>query len=83
MLRIFRWLVRIVTGFVLLGLAAVFLLYWFFARSIPDYSETLSVAGLSAPVEIVRDNANVPHIFGQTDADVYFGLGLVHAQDRL
>ncbi len=83
MLRIFRWLVRIVTGFVLLGLAAVFLLYWFFARSIPDYSETLTVAGLTAPVEIVRDNANVPHIFGETDADVYFGLGLVHAQDRL
>ncbi|MEM9971631.1 MAG: penicillin acylase family protein, partial [Pseudomonadota bacterium] len=83
MLRIFRWLVRIVTGLALGGVAAVFLLYWFFARSIPDYDETLTVAGITAPVEIVRDNANVPHIFGQTDADSYFGLGLVHAQDRL
>ena len=83
MLRIFRWLVRIVTGLMVLGIATVFLAYWFFARSIPDYNETLTVAGLSAPVEIVRDNANVPHIFGETDFDVYYGLGVVHAQDRL
>ncbi len=83
MLRLFRWLVRLVTGAVILSLIAVVLLYWFFSRSIPDYNETLTVEGLSAPVEIVRDNANVPHIFGASDADVYFGLGLAHAQDRL
>ena len=83
MLRLFRWLVRIVTGLVLLGLAGVALLYWFFSRSIPTYDETLVVAGLDGPVEIVRDNAGVPHIFGETDHDVYFGLGMAHAQDRL
>jgi len=52
-------------------------------RSLPDYDKSLDVAGLSAPVEIVRDNANVPHVFGQSDADVFFGLGYAHAQDRL
>ena len=83
MLRLFRWLVRIVTGLVLLGLAGVALLYWFFSRSIPTYDETLVVAGLDGPVEIVRDNAGVPHIFGESDHDVYFGLGMAHAQDRL
>ncbi len=83
MLRLFTWLARIVTGAALLAVLLVFLLYWFFSRSIPDYSETLTVAGLSAPVEIVRDNANVPHIFGSTDDDVFFGLGMAHAQDRL
>lgn len=83
MLRVFRWLLRIATGLVLISLAIVMLLYWFFSRSIPDYDEPLSVAGIAAPVEIVRDNANVPHIFGSSDADVYFGLGLAHAQDRL
>ncbi len=83
MLRIFRWLMRIVTGAVILAVLSVVLLYWFFSRSIPDYNETLTVAGLSEPVEVVRDNANVPHIFGESDADVYFGLGVVHAQDRL
>ena len=83
MLRLFRWLTRITTGLVFTALAATALLYWFFSRSVPDYSEALTVAGISAPVEIVRDNANVPHIFGSTDPDVYYGLGLAHAQDRL
>ena len=83
MVRLFRWLVRIVTALALLAVAVIVLLYWFFSRSIPDYSETLTVAGISGPVEVVRDNANVPHIFGATDTDVYFGLGLAHAQDRL
>jgi penicillin amidase len=31
----------------------------------------------------VRNNDNVPHIFGKTDADVFFALGFAHAQDRL
>ena len=83
MVRLFRWLLRLVTGLLALGLLASLLLYWFFSRSIPNYSDSLTVAGISAPVEIVRDNANVPHIFGETDEDVYFGLGLAHAQDRL
>ena len=83
MVRLFRWLFRIVTGLLVLGILSVLLLYWFFSRSIPDYSETLQVAGIGGPVVIVRDNANVPHIFGDTDEDVYFGLGVAHAQDRL
>ncbi len=83
MVRLFRWLFRIVTGLLALGIAATLLLYWFFSRSVPDYGETLQVAGISGEVEIVRDNATVPHIFGPSDQDVYFGLGLAHAQDRL
>ena len=31
----------------------------------------------------MRNNANVPHIFGTSEADVFFALGFVHAQDRL
>lgn len=83
MLRVFRWLVRIVSGLIILGILSVVLLYWFFSRSIPAYDETLRVSGIAASVEIVRDNAGVPHVFGSSDRDVYFGLGLAHAQDRL
>ena len=68
--------------FVLVGIG-LFGLYWLASRSLPDYDDRLTVAGLTAPVEIVRDNANVPHIFGQTDEDAFFALGFVHAQDRL
>lgn len=83
MATLFRWLFRITAAVIGLAVAAAVLLAWFAARSLPDYSETLTVAGLSAPVEIVRDNANVPHVFGESDADVFYGLGLAHAQDRM
>ncbi|NOD91658.1 penicillin acylase family protein [Ruegeria sp. HKCCD4884] len=80
---VFRWLVRIASGLIILILAAIGLVYFLASQSLPDYDQTLEVDGLTAPVEIVRDTANVPHILGQTDPDVFFGLGYAHAQDRL
>ena len=40
-------------------------------------------AALRAPVEILRDRGGMPHIYGSTTEDVYFGLGFAMAQDRL
>ena len=83
MALIFTWLLRITSVLVLLIVGAVGLVYYLGSRSLPEYTESLIVPYLSAPVEIVRDNANVPHIFGETDEDVYYALGYAHAQDRL
>jgi penicillin amidase len=83
MFTAFRWLLRIFTGLAVLAGLALGILYLFLSRSLPDYGEDFALRGLSGPVEIVRNNANIPHIFGQTDEDVFFGLGFVHAQDRL
>ncbi|MCE6962145.1 penicillin acylase family protein [Cereibacter sphaeroides] len=83
MIVVFRWLLRIFTGLVVLALAAALITYYFLSRSLPDYNESFRLDGISGPVEIVRNDANVPHIFGKTDADVYFALGFAHAQDRL
>ncbi|RAZ83345.1 penicillin acylase family protein [Cereibacter johrii] len=83
MIVVFRWLLRIFTGLVVLALAVTLIGYYFLSRSLPDYNESFRIEGLSGPVEIVRNDANVPHIFGQTDEDVYFALGFAHAQDRL
>ncbi|MGA0542305.1 penicillin acylase family protein [Neotabrizicola sp. VNH66] len=83
MFTVFRWLLRIVTGLVALSLAVLLIGYWFLSRSLVDYDEDFTLPGISAPVEVVRNNDSVPHIFGQNDADVYFALGFVHAQDRL
>ena len=74
---------RLASVLVLAAVGTFALAYYFAARSLPDYDGSFSVAGISEPVEIVRDNANVPHIFGTTDADVFFALGYAHAQDRL
>ena len=83
MLTTFTWLLRIFLGLAALAAMAMVLTYYFLSRSIPDYSESFTLPGLTAPVEIVRNNANVPHIFGATDADVFYALGFAHAQDRL
>ncbi|MDT8855805.1 penicillin acylase family protein [Paracoccaceae bacterium Fryx2] len=79
----FRWLLRLFTGLVVLSVLALGVAYYFLGRSLPEYAEAFRLPGISAPVEIVRNNDNVPHIFGATDADVFFALGFAHAQDRL
>ncbi|SPJ29824.1 penicillin acylase family protein [Falsiruegeria mediterranea] len=83
MALLFRWLLRIAAGLIGLVVAGVVLVYFLASQSLPEYDQTVEVQGLDAPVEIVRDNANVPHIFGQSDPDVFFGMGYAHAQDRL
>ena len=57
--------------------------YLWFSTSLPDTTGTVALAGLKAPVKIVRDRNGVPHIFASDDADAEFALGYVHAQDRL
>ncbi len=81
--RAFRWTFRTVVAVLVLAGAALLAAFWLAGRSLPDYDRTEVVAGLSAPVEIVRNTHDIPHIFGETDADVLFGLGYAHAQDRL
>ena len=78
-----RWLFR--------GLGALLVIvvivagggYVWLRGSLPKTDGTIEVTGLSGPVEIVRDRNAVPHIFAQTAEDAAFGLGFVHAQDRL
>ncbi len=80
---VIQWLLRIAGGMLVLAVLGVLLVYFLASRSLPEYDKTLAAGGITAPVEIVRDNANVPHIFAQTDDDAFFALGYAHAQDRL
>lgn len=57
--------------------------YVYLRQSLPDYDADATVAGLSGDVDIVRDADAIPHIFATTRRDGLFGLGYVHAQDRL
>lgn len=52
-------------------------------RPLPQTSGTIILQGLQSPVKIYRDHFGVPHIFAQNDADLYFAMGYVTAQDRL
>lgn len=43
----------------------------------------LTVPGLKAPVEVIRDRWGVPHIYAKSPDDLFFAQGFVAAQDRL
>ena len=51
--------------------------------SLPQTSGRLVVPGLHAEIRIDRDADGVPLITARDDEDAAFGLGFVHAQDRL
>jgi penicillin G amidase len=78
-----RILVKTLAVIVVLVAAVVGGGYVYLRQSLPTVSGDVMVDGISHPVEIVRDSDNVPHIFGATKDDALYGLGYVHAQDRL
>ena len=48
----------------------------------PDTTR-LRLPGLTHPVDVVRDQRHVPHIYAETDRDAVIALGYVAAKDRL
>ncbi|WDE02116.1 penicillin acylase family protein [Thalassomonas actiniarum] len=55
----------------------------FFLDPLPDKTTRQFVNGLDDKVSIERDNHGLVKIKTETDKDVYFAMGYVHAQDRL
>ncbi len=78
-----RFLIRLL---LIVGLPLVLILaggvYWL-TTSLPETAGTVTLQGLKAPVEILRDRDGIPHIFAANDDDAMMALGFVHAQDRL
>src|SRR5581483_9016649 len=66
-----------------LGLLTLLAIYVVLRRSLPVVDGRIEVAGITAPVDIVRDADAIPHVFAASKRDALFGLGYVHAQDRL
>jgi len=51
--------------------------------SLAQIDGELQVPGLREPVEVIRDEWGVPHIYARNDDDLFFAQGYVMAQDRL
>jgi len=52
-------------------------------KSLPQTNGKTSLAVLSQPVTVYRDEYGVPHIFAQNEDDLWRAAGYVAAQDRL
>lgn len=82
-----RWLARSVAALLalLVVLLAVVLAsaYVYLRHSLPKLEGEVPAPALKAAVDVVRDAYGIPHIFASTPADAAYGLGYVHAQDRL
>jgi penicillin amidase len=76
--------VLIVLGTLLvLATVATVAFYAYARRSLPALEGVQTVVGVTAPVDIIRDADAVPHVLAANKQDALFGLGYVHAQDRL
>ncbi|MBI4671621.1 MAG: penicillin acylase family protein, partial [Chloroflexi bacterium] len=78
-----RILLVVISILLLLVVAGVGAGYWFITKSLPQTSGTLQLAGLKSSVIVIRDQNGVPHLYGDSESDLYMAQGYVHAQDRL
>jgi penicillin amidase len=81
--RLWKYLRRAVLVLAILLVIAGLVFYGLVRRAWPEVDGRLAVPGLSAPVEVVRVEPGVPHIYARNPHDLFFAQGYVHAQDRL
>ena len=76
-------LLLVVAGVLVLVLVATSVLAFVVVRRpLPQTAGTLDLPGLSAQVDVVRDDRGIPQITADTPADLFRAQGFVHAQDR-
>ncbi len=77
-------LIVLVLALALIG-GVAFGAYWSISTvraSFPQTKGTLTLKGLSGPVEVKRDGYGIPQIYASSDADLFMAQGYVQAQDR-
>jgi penicillin G amidase len=70
-------------GSAVLGGAVAGIWWQLFRRPLPRTSGRLAIDGIDQPIEIVRDRWGMPTVHAKTAADLWFGQGFCHGQDRL
>lgn len=82
MRRLPRWLLFPAIALVLALVALPVVVVGSVRQSFPELSGRLSLPGLKAPVEVLRDNHGVPQIYADDAEDLFEAQGFVAAQDR-
>jgi penicillin amidase len=77
------WIVLTIIALLLVFAALLLYLRYRFRLPLPQIEGTVTIPGLTEPVEIIRDRWGVPHIYAANLQDLFFAQGYVQAQDRL
>ena len=78
-----RWLRRGLLAMLLLALLVAAAAAFYAWRALPQTNGAIALPGVHGAVRVERDADGIPTIHARTDEDAMFGLGFVHAQDRL
>jgi penicillin amidase len=79
-MRIFK---RTLFALIILIVVVVAGVYIFLLTQKPVYQGSMSLHGLKDKVDVYFDDYGIPHIYGNSEEDIFRALGYVHAQDRL
>ncbi len=77
-----KWVRRILVTVLILAAALSVFGFFLVRRSFPRIDGNLTVDGLDAPVEVIRDVDGVPHVYARSEHDLFYAQGYIHAQDR-
>ncbi len=76
-------LIGIFVSFIIVFVVGGLIFYHALKSSLPEYNGKASFEKIKNTITIYRDSMAVPYISAQSDEDAAFGLGYVHAQERL
>jgi penicillin amidase len=78
-----KLVIGVLSVLLLLALAAALFIRYQIRKSFPATEGTVGVSGVTAPATIQRDEFGVATISAQSELDMAFAEGYLHAQDRL
>lgn len=78
-----KFVVGILSTLLIVIVAVILFFRHLLTKSFPETKGVIETPGLSSTIRIYRDPLGVPHIFAETEEDLMFAVGYVHAQDRL
>ncbi len=77
-----RFVRRLIYSFVVVAAGSALALFLILEASLPQLDGEILVPSISASVRIERDSIGVPTVIADNRADLAFGTGFVHGQDR-
>ncbi len=80
--RAVRWTAWTAVGLVLVLLVVAAAVVAVVRRPLPQTNGEATLPGLTASVEVLRDDHDIPQLYADNDADLMRAQGYVHAQER-